>query len=145
MDTPDQARHDFEAGFNCAQSVLASFAPRYGLDRDMALRLGTPFGAGMARQGRTCGAVTGGLMAIGLRHGRVRTEDVEAKASAYALAQAFMMRFESAHGSLACRDLLGLDLANADADQLAEAEVLFVDRCPIFVQDVVRLLNDLGV
>ena len=51
--------------YNCAQSVLATFAPEIGLTEEEAFRLGGPFGAGMHR-GSVCGALTGALMALGL-------------------------------------------------------------------------------
>ncbi len=57
----DEAVALFQKGFNCAQSVLGSFGPDTGLDRESCLRVGGSFGAGMARKAETCGAVTGGV------------------------------------------------------------------------------------
>ena len=33
-------------------------------------RIATPFGGGIGGRGEVCGAVTGAVMAIGLKHGR---------------------------------------------------------------------------
>ncbi len=51
--------------YNCCQSVLIPFAEGAGLDGEAAYRLALLFGAGMKR-GSVCGAITGGLMALGL-------------------------------------------------------------------------------
>ena len=51
--------------YNCAQSVLIPFAADAGVDDETAYRLAANFGSGM-RRGSVCGAITGGLMALGL-------------------------------------------------------------------------------
>jgi Putative redox-active protein (C_GCAxxG_C_C). len=39
----------FQSGYNCAQSVLSSFAADSSIERDMLLRLASPFGSGIAK------------------------------------------------------------------------------------------------
>lgn len=51
--------------YNCAQSVLLPFAPDAGLTEEQAFRLSANFGSGM-KMAATCGAITGGLMVLGL-------------------------------------------------------------------------------
>ena len=51
--------------YNCAQSVLIPFAEAAGITEETAFRIAANFGGGMKR-GSVCGAVTGGLMALGL-------------------------------------------------------------------------------
>ena len=79
--------------FNCAQSVLVTFAQEAGLTEEEAFRLGGPFGAGMHR-GCVCGAVTGGLMVLGL----MGIPQVKATA--------LMTEFQQEHGTLDCAQLL---------------------------------------
>ncbi len=55
--TAETASEKFLSGFNCAQSVLWTFAPRLGLDPDTALKIACGFGAGMGRREEVCGAV----------------------------------------------------------------------------------------
>ncbi len=50
---------------NCAQSVFLPFAREAGIDEELAYQIAANFGAGMKMAG-TCGAITGGLMALGL-------------------------------------------------------------------------------
>ena len=48
----------FEAGYNCAQSLFAAYADLFGMDREAALRLSCPMGAGIGRMREVCGAVS---------------------------------------------------------------------------------------
>jgi len=137
------AIESFEQGFNCAQAVLAAFAPRHGLSREQALKVSCAFGSGMMR-GETCGAVTGSLMVIGLAHGRCRADDMAARAKTYALAQAFQDRFETLHGACQCADLLGIDPTTPEGRQTALDRGLFETRCPAFVRSAVTLLLEMA-
>ena len=56
---------DGKTVYNCAQTVAAVFASDAGYDEDTALRAATCFRGGM-QMGSVCGAVTGGLLALGL-------------------------------------------------------------------------------
>ena len=64
----------FYNGYNCAQSVLSVFAEDLGMSKDACLKLASPFGSGIAYMQETCGAVSGALMAIGLKYGRGKVE-----------------------------------------------------------------------
>jgi C_GCAxxG_C_C family probable redox protein len=139
----DAAIENFDLGFNCAQSVLAAFAPRHGLSREHALKVSCAFGSGMMR-GETCGAVTGGLMVIGLAHGRCRPDDMAARSRTYALAQAFQDRFDAVHGTCDCQELLGVDPTTPAGRQAALDRGLFESRCPHFVRSAIGLVLELA-
>ncbi|HYC20977.1 MAG TPA: C-GCAxxG-C-C family protein [Candidatus Bathyarchaeia archaeon] len=64
----------FQHGFSCSQAVLSAFAQHFGLERDTALRISQGFGAGIAYTDDICGAVSGAIMVIGLRYGRITAE-----------------------------------------------------------------------
>ena len=64
--TPDIVLEMFSQKFNCAQVVFAHGAHFLGLDMETALKIPAVFGGGM-HQGNECGAVTGALMASGLK------------------------------------------------------------------------------
>ena len=61
-------RNDPQVHYNCAQGVLMTFAQDCGLTEEQMHSLGAHFGAGM-KCGEMCGAITGGLMVIGLLQG----------------------------------------------------------------------------
>lgn len=51
--------------YNCAQSVFLPFAEGTGLSEEQVMAIASNFGAGM-KVASVCGAITGGLMALGL-------------------------------------------------------------------------------
>ncbi len=141
-DTETAAAH-FTQGLSCSQAVFSTYAPRLGLAPELALRIAAPFGAGIARTGQTCGAVTGALMVIGLKLGHVTAQDQAAKEKTYQCAQEFMARFKARHGSLDCLELLGRDLSVPQELQAAREQGLFDTRCPVFVRDATELVGEL--
>ena len=133
----------FEEGFSCSQAVLAAYAPQFGLDRETALKVSGAFGAGMGRMCETCGAVTGAFMVIGLKHGKTRAEDDEAKERAYRLVQEFAGQFKARHGSIVCRELLGCDLSIPEQRALAQEKKLTATLCPGFVHDAAEIVEQI--
>ncbi|MDD2550794.1 MAG: C-GCAxxG-C-C family protein, partial [Bacteroidales bacterium] len=77
-DPVSEALELFKSGFNCSQAVLAAFSEECGISRETALKIACPFGGGIGGYGRTCGALTGGLMVIGLKYGATKATNLEA-------------------------------------------------------------------
>ena len=142
MNPVDTAVSLFSQGFSCSQSLLLAFAPRFGLDPNLAARLASPFGGGIARQGRVCGAVTGALMVIGLHCGNATTEEREAKEAAYAKIRALMASFAQAHETTECRELTGYDLSTPEGYSAATEAAVFTQRCPEFVRTAATLVAE---
>jgi C_GCAxxG_C_C family probable redox protein len=113
------------------------------LDRKAALQVAGAFGAGIARTGQTCGAVTGALMVIGLEHGQTRGEDKPAKEKTYALAREFLERFQVQNGATLCRELLGCDIGIPEGLQAARDKGLFDSLCPRLVASAVEILQEM--
>lgn len=141
MTRADEAVTLFGRGFSCSQAVLGSYAEDLGLDRDAALRVSCGLGAGMARTGRVCGAVSGAVLVIGLAHGKIRPDDNAAREKTYALVQQFICEYTAKHGSIDCTDLIGHDLSSSDGYARARDERLFLTRCPVLVRDAVEILE----
>jgi len=137
---PEQAVATFKERFNCSQSVLSVYAEESGLDRETALKLPCGFGAGMARMGETCGAVTGAFMAIGLKFGAAVPGDSPAKLRTFELIGEFARQFEARHGSLVCKELLGFDMSTPEGEEAANKRGSF-DICPQLVQNAVEILE----
>jgi C_GCAxxG_C_C family probable redox protein len=139
VDDPSEvASGFFGKGFNCAQSVLVAFIDQVGLTQSQALKLSSPFGAGVSRQGEMCGAVTGALMVIGLVQG---SDSPSGKEDTYRLGQDFLQRFKAMHGSLLCRQLLDCDISTPAGLERARTGDLFSSVCPILVRDATALVR----
>ena len=134
----------FEEGFSCAQAVLSTYGPGLGLERELALRVAGSFGGGMG-MGRTCGAVTGALMVIGLRRGKTVADDDEAKEACYNLAREFVAQFEARNGAITCKELLGYDISIPGEKEMAKEQGLFDTRCPELVRDAAEILEQIVV
>jgi C_GCAxxG_C_C family probable redox protein len=143
MTRREKALSLFREGFSCSQAVFAAFAEEMGLPRDAALKISQPFGGGIAKSGDWCGAVTGALLVIGLKHGRTRAGDTAAKDRTYALVQEFVRRFLARNGALRCRDLLGCDIATPEGEKTIEEKRLHEIRCEPVVGDAVEILEGL--
>lgn len=140
----EMAAEKFLSGYNCAQAIVHTFAPKYGLDADMALKLATGLGAGMCRRGEVCGAVSGGIMALGLKFGRGGQQDRSATEQTYQLAGELMSRFEKRHGSCLCRVLLeGCDLRTPEGQARFKEKDLLHKTCLPCVRTVAEEVSTL--
>jgi C_GCAxxG_C_C family probable redox protein len=134
----------FLAGYNCAQSVLYAYGPGLGLAGEISLKVATGLGAGMGRRGDVCGAVTGGILALGLKYGRGGQQDRSATEETYQKTLELMARFEKRHGSCLCRVLLeGCDLRKAEGQRYFKEHDLLHKTCVGCVQSVVESLAEI--
>lgn len=132
-----------QRGFNCAQAVLGAYAAEYHLDEQAILRMTSVLGGGLARQGETCGAVTGALMALGLQSGTSEPDDPDAKDQAYELGERFMAEFCRRNGTTLCRDLLGCDISTPEGLQFAREHTLFDKFCRNYVYSAAEILVEM--
>ena len=139
----EQAVAYYKQGYTCAQSILASFAARYGLQQNLAFRIGEPFGAGTSCSGDMCGSVTGAIMVLGLQYGSTLSNDDAARSYTYQRVQELIHRFKEIHGSIQCTDLLGYDLYDAQQLQKVWEKGLFIQLCPTFVRDAAQILVEM--
>lgn len=82
------AERAWSSNLYCAESVLLGVAEGLNITSPLIPRMASGFCGGMSRTGGTCGAVSGGIMALGLIFGR---DDGEAPpALAYEKVQIFL-------------------------------------------------------
>jgi C_GCAxxG_C_C family probable redox protein len=132
----------FLAGYNCAQAVLHANCDRLQLDHSLALRIATGFGAGLAREGEVCGAVSGGILAISLRYGRGETDDKSKTEETYAKTQEFIARFKERHGSVICRELIHCSLQTPEGQRCFKENNLLNEICVACVETASALADD---
>lgn len=144
MTRAEAAVQCFAQGASCSQAVLAAFSDELGLPRALAFKVAAGFGGGMGRQAETCGAVTGAIMVLGLRHGATEPADRATKERTYAQVRELIARFRARHGSVICRELLGIDISTEAGWQQAREQQLLATRCPEFVRTGVEILEELA-
>jgi C_GCAxxG_C_C family probable redox protein len=111
------------------------------LDPDTAKKTACGFGAGISKTGNICGAVSGAVMVIGLKYGKVQASDEAATEKTRALSRQFIREFIKKNGSVNCTDLLGYDLSDPAAYTAAKESGLFVTKCPVLVRDAADILE----
>jgi len=116
----EKAKENFTNGFNCTESVLKSLTAEMGIECSCIPKIATGFGAGFGRHGEICGAITGAVMALGLKYGRSDTKDPEAKEKAYAIVDDFIKTFESKFKNIRCIDLTGCNMLTPEGLQKAK-------------------------
>jgi C_GCAxxG_C_C family probable redox protein len=146
MKKQDKATEYFRNKFNCSQSVFTVFGTEYGLPENDCLKTSCAFGAGMGRQQFTCGAVTGALMALGLKYGNAIGDSEDKKQETYAKTREFFTEFTAIHGTTSCRELLrGLDINDPGDHQKIVDQGLFEKLCEKYVTDSVGLVEKLTI
>ena len=128
------------AGFGCAASVLSTFCEGYDLEQETALKLACGLGGGCA-MGEICGAVSGAILVIGLKHGQDSVENSAAKANCHARVVQFIDKFKEKNNALTCNALLGCDTTTD------EGFAIYLEKrgtvCPALVRDAVEILEEL--
>jgi C_GCAxxG_C_C family probable redox protein len=97
-------------GFNCAESVLLALCQEMGIESPFIPRIATGFGGGIGHTGGICGAVTGAVMALGIRFGRSNPQDKETRDRLYLLVESFLKAVGKNLGHLDCLSLIGVRL-----------------------------------
>lgn len=142
MGNADSVAATFKEGFSCSQAVLGVYCERFGLDKMLAYKISSGFGGGMHCD-QTCGSVTGAFMVIGLKYGRTRADDVEAKMKTAGMTAEFAKKFKARHGSIGCTELLGCNISTLEGFEEAKKKDLFKQLCPKYVISAVEILEEI--
>ena len=137
----ETAQSTFDMNFNCGQSVLSTYAETFNLDKDTSLRLSSGLASGLSYQGKTCGAVIGAYMVIGLLVGYTNPNDELAKEITHGLIKEFNSNFISLHKSVECKELLGKDVSKPEEYEYLSYNNIFEMNCPKFVGDACSILD----
>ena len=131
-------------GSSCSQAVFAVFAEDLGMDERLAHKVSTGLGGGMGRMGLTCGAISGGVLALSLAYGSATGSDQEAKMKTYGIVAKFIAGIEAQYGSTQCRVLLGgADLRTEEGRAAVKAAGLSDKVCGRIVADAVKYVETL--
>ncbi len=96
----------FGEGWHCSEVVFLLGIQAWAKEVDPRLvRLGSGFGGGIGDRGDVCGAISGGVMALGLLHGR--TDLGGGHCAAEAMSREYRDRFVDVNGFVNCREHTG--------------------------------------
>ena len=142
MNKSSEAKEKFLEGYACSQAVFSPFADQLGVDELTALKISSMFAGGM-RLGETCGAVTGALMALGLKFSTDSCQKLDDRKVTYKFAEEFYARFLQKHNSLKCKELMGVDISTPEGKAEAEIKDTHHTVCPVIVKDAAEILEEM--
>ena len=121
-----------ELGYNCAQAVACALAPEIGADTEACYVLSEGFGGGMGGHTETCGAISGGVMALGQVSSGGMALSGTTKKRTYELTRELVERFGAKNGSTICCELKG---AGCEHGPLRS--------CPGCIEDAVKITTEI--
>ena len=125
---------------SCSQAIFATYGEHLGLgkvDFDTCMKIASAFSGGIAATGNVCGALTGALMALGLKYG---SDPDPFKINV--VSRKILDEFELLNGTTICRELINHDLLTQE-DLKKAFETGAFDNCPKYVEDVTKILDKL--
>jgi C_GCAxxG_C_C family probable redox protein len=140
-ETVELAKQYAADGFLCSEAVLKAASQWLGVESILIPRIATGFGAGIGGCGSICGALSGGVMALGLRFGRNDPARKEGR-KPYDFAAELLNRFESKYGCITCRELTLCDLKSEAGRQKYVDEKIWVIRCRDYIGSVTQMVLD---
>lgn len=143
MKPAEKAIKLYKEEYNCSQAILSAYAEELGIDEKTAIRVASSFGGGIARTGKTCGAVTGALMVLGMKQWNSDVEKEEAKQHVYKLSNQLMEEFQERNQTLNCEELLGVSVSTPEGRAVVKANQLSTKVCHRVINDVTEILDKL--
>jgi len=109
-ETVDLAASKAEEGWLCSEAVLQALAEALNVSSELIPRVATGFAAGIGRSGEVCGAISGAILGLGLKHGRNELEETPTGRRPHWYATELIQAIKERHGTVTCAGVLGLDL-----------------------------------
>ncbi len=133
----------FKQGYNCAQSVFITYCEKFGIQKEVGLKLSSSFGGGMGRLREVCGAVSSMFAILGLEKGYTDFNDDKIKEKHYALIQKAANKFKEKHKTIICRELLGLENENISPIPTKRTEEYYLSRpCENFIETACEIIDE---
>jgi C_GCAxxG_C_C family probable redox protein len=143
MSRSENAKDLFLSGYNCAQSVLLSFADDLKFSKELAQKMAVGFGGGMGKQQETCGAVTGAIMVLGMLKGEEVNNNDELKSASYSAVKDLTRDFVAEYKTTQCRELIGCDLNTPEGSAKLKEDKIMETVCAGCVKKAVQIVENL--
>ena len=144
MDRSEIARELFMGEFNCAQSVVITFAKDFGYSKELAAKIAAGFGGGMGKTQGPCGAVTGSIMVLGLMAGERANNYEDLRVQAYSKSKEFIKKFETEFETVNCKELINCDLNTKEGEDLFKEKEIKKNICAKCVERAVKIIEEIG-
>jgi len=141
----EETAHGYEKEFHgCSRCVFKALQDHLDLGDGISLKASTPLAAGVAMRGETCGALIGGLLAIGIITAQEDLKDSNALNNSLAAGFRLARKVEKEFGTTNCTKIqterLGRFYSLADPEQYkAFIEAGGYVECPKVVGKIARM------
>ena len=141
----EEAAHGYEKEFHgCSRCVFKALQDHLDLGDGVSLKASTPLAAGVAMRGETCGALLGGLLAVGIATAKEELEDsnalINSLGAGFRLARKVEKEFGTTNCSKIMTEKLGQFYSLADPEQYkAFTEAGGYVECPKVVAKIARM------
>jgi C_GCAxxG_C_C family probable redox protein len=99
----EKAAHDYEKEFHgCSRCVVKALQDHLAIGDASILKASTPLAAGVAFRGETCGALLGGLLAVGAFTAKEDLKDSHALSNAMGAGYKLARKVEKEFGTTTC-------------------------------------------
>jgi len=129
-------------GFLCSESILLAISKMLEIKCELIPRIATGFGAGIGGCGSVCGALSGGVVALGLKFGRNEAKRQEG-VTPYWFALELVKRFEKEFGHVTCRELTECDFLTVEGRKKYGDERLWETRCRQYIASATAIVFDI--
>lgn len=137
----EKAIHSFNNGMNCSQSIVTTYADHLKFDSDMALSVSAGFGGGIGNMQKTCGAVTGAFMVLGIYNSKLHANNSDAVNATNEMVKRFTHYFDALHGSLDCKSILNCNLSTVEGERQFQDQDLKKNICSKCISDSIKLIE----
>ncbi len=108
MDRVSKAAELQSMGYNCAQATIGAFLDKTNLDLETAVKLTEGLGGGVGNKKEVCGVVSAMALLASFKTSSGDPKNKYTKKETYETVAALMDKFEKDHGSVICRELIGM-------------------------------------
>lgn len=130
--------------YNCAEAALLALCREWGISSDAVPQIAAGFGGGVGKKGLICGALSGAVMAIGLRFGSPDPTDTEKRKLVTNYVSRLVESFQDSFGETGCRELTGCDLSTTEGMMKAKVNKVRTEKCRHFVRRAVELALEIS-
>ena len=143
FDIAERAAFYLGKGFHCSQTVLHVVQDLLGEEDEAAVRMMGGFGGGIGGMGSVCGAIIGGVAALGLTRGKGTIEGKE-DPSLFPLCAELYHRFGTEiETSQFCADISGTDFTKPEEVKAYMNSPEKISRCIRLVGKTAALVKDM--
>ncbi|MFQ6075873.1 MAG: C-GCAxxG-C-C family protein [Candidatus Bathyarchaeia archaeon] len=125
----------------CSQTVLLVIQELFGPRDDLMIKASGPL-AGGSRSYSLCGALLGGVLALGMKYGSEQLDSLDALIKSYEPVKELYRRFEEEFGNRYCIGIIGVDLNNP-VDRQRWVETGGPEKCARLTGKTARIVGEI--